>query len=127
MIQRVCNRNCIGQKDNVMKYVEDSVGNDSSQIRSDGDCQKETENDITSNHDFTGEFGTKGIIPITAMDPKEHEKNDNGTKEHKYECVSNGNVAFEHFIKGYDVIEGGGGGLGDDEATHCDWEHAKLE
>ena len=121
------NRDRISQKDNVMKDIKDSVGDDSSQVRSDGHCQKEAKDDISRNHDFAGKFGTKGIISITAIDPKEHEENDNGTKEHKDEGISNGNVTFQHFIEGYDIIEDGGRGLGNDEATHCDREHAELE
>ena len=36
-------------------------------------------------------------------------------------------MAFEHLIERYNVIEDSGGGFGDDEATHCDWEHTKLK
>ena len=121
------NSNSIGQKYNVMKNVKDPIGNYTSQVRCDRDCQKKGEYDITRNHDLTCKFGTEGIISITAIYPKEHQKYDNCTEEHEDKSISNGNVAFEHLIERYDVIEDSGGSFGNDEATHGDWEHSKLK
>ena len=110
-----------------MKNVEDPIGNDTSQVRRDGDRQKKGKDDITRNHNLTCKLGTEGIIPITTIHPKEHQKDYNSAEEHEDKSISNGNVTFEHLVERYDVIEDSGGSLGNDEAAHCDWEHSKLK
>ena len=101
-----------------MNNVKYSVGDDRSEERGDCDGKEQAINHITGNHNLRRKVFTKFGVAISTQNSKEHQEDDNGQKEHEYECIANGNVTFQGFIEGYDRIEKGQGCFGDDETTH---------
>jgi hypothetical protein len=80
-------RNNVHEENDVMDVVEQFVRDGMTKVRRHPNQQHKGEDDVSSDHDFHGEFVAKRLVPLRAQQPKEEEEEDRCNEYDQYHGV----------------------------------------
>jgi len=126
-IQSMSNGHKVHDEDGMVNGVEDLVGNGIPKVRGESNYQQESQDAVSRNHDFFGEFFAKGLLSVRAEKSEEGKEENDGPKDNDDHGVSEVNVHAKASIEGYDIVDEGIAQATDCIACHSQWNECHLK